>query len=328
MHSRTSSGCRFRSCSSTVRSCTSTRAVSEGGQRFRKRWLLHFIPFALVTLYLLPFYVRSGPEKLAYLDRLMGGAVPGDVVLIQNLYYPHGIAYVVLTIALLRRHRASLQDTHSFIERINLVWLRNLTIGIVAVWVIATLFHLLDVAGFATGESQSRATSIAVAILVYAIGYLGLKQPEIFHPPEKSEPLPERAPPAASDESAGYEKSGLTQAQAETYAQRLLQLMEERQLYKDSLLTLQDLADEMSISQHHLSQVINTQTGKNFYDFVNGYRAEEAMRRLRDPKSSDVTILTIALESGFNTKSSFNTFFKKYTSVTPSQYRLRVSNAA
>lgn len=303
------------------------KTVSEGGRRFRKAWLLHFIPFALVTLYLLPFYVQSGAEKIGYLARLMRDGAPRDIVVIQNLYFPHGIAYVVLTILQLKRHRAALRDTHSYVERINLVWLRNLTIGMVAVWVIATVLHLFDIAGFATGELQSRATSIAVAILVYAIGYLGLKQPEIFHPPQRPPSLAQSAPPVAGDQNSGYERSGLTQAQAAAYAQRLVQLMEDKQLYKDSLLTLQELAEEMEISEHHLSQVINTQLRKNFYDFVNGYRAEEAMKRLRDPRSSGVTILTIALESGFNTKSSFNTFFKKYTGRTPSQYRMQAEAA-
>ena len=102
---------------------------------------------------------------------------------------------------------------------------------------------------------------------------------------------------------------------------RLVALMEEKELYKNSTLTLPELAQEMNISQHYLSEVINTQLGKNFYDFVNGYRAEEVMRRMRDPKASHLTILAIALEAGFNTKSSFNTFFKKYTGLTPSQYR-------
>jgi AraC-like DNA-binding protein len=117
-------------------------------------------------------------------------------------------------------------------------------------------------------------------------------------------------------------------AQAEAYLQQLLRMMDEKQLYRNSLLTLQDLADEMGISQHHLSQVINTQLGKNFYDFINGYRVDEIKSRLRDPKLHHLTILTIAFEAGFNTKSSFNSFFKKYTGLTPSQYRTQGREAA
>ncbi|HWA39961.1 MAG TPA: helix-turn-helix domain-containing protein, partial [Gemmatimonadales bacterium] len=80
-------------------------------------------------------------------------------------------------------------------------------------------------------------------------------------------------------------------------------------------------AAETGMSPHNLSEVINTRGGKNFYDFVNTYRAEEAMRRLRDPKYANLTILAVAADSGFNSKSVFNAFFKEHTGQTPSQYR-------
>jgi AraC-like DNA-binding protein len=154
----------------------------------------------------------------------------------------------------------------------------------------------------------------------------GIKQPEIFQRPPDDTPEPVLA--TEVDEPAGYERSGLTQAQAEAHVQRLVRLLEEKQLHRNSLLTLDELAGELRVTPHHLSQVINTQLGKNFYDFVNGYRVEETKRRLRDPKSSRLTILAIALECGFNTKSSFNTVFKKHTGVTPSQYRSQGLEAA
>lgn len=306
------------------------RAVALGGHSFRRTWLLHFLPAAAVTLYLAPFFSESGAAKLAFLERLEREGPPLDVVLIQNFQYPYNITYVVLTILVLRRYHRSLRDSYSYFERINLVWLRNLTIGIVAVWALATGLHLLDLGGIETGDIESKLTPLAVSILVYAIGYLGLRQPEIFHHPPHAPPglQLESEPESAPDGGGGYEKSGLTHEQAEAHLQRLLRLMEEKQLYKNSLLTLDDLAAELRITPHHLSQVINTKLGKNFYDFVNGYRVGETMRRLRDPGSLHLTILAIALESGFNTKSSFNTFFKKYTGVTPSQYRMQGREAA
>jgi AraC-like DNA-binding protein len=99
--------------------------------------------------------------------------------------------------------------------------------------------------------------------------------------------------------------------------------MEDRALYKEPTLTVSDLAGALSVTPHNLSQVINTQFGKNFYDFVNTYRVEEAKRRLVNPKDTHLTILAIAEESGFNSKSSFNTFFRKHAGMTPSEYRKR-----
>jgi AraC-like DNA-binding protein len=304
-------------------------AVTLGGHTFRKRWLRHFIPAGLVALYFAPFYLSRGTTKIAFVEDLMRNGPPLDVVVIDNLQYPHGILYVVLTILLLRRHRAALRETHSNVEQINLLWLRNLTVGIVAVWALATVLHVMDLVGLTAGAIEPMLTPLAVSIMVYAIGYAGWRQPEIFHqvPPrvplvpdiERPQAIAAIEPLVSADQS--YEKSGLTQAQAAAHLAQLQRVMEKKQLYKNSLLTLQELADELSISPHHLSQVINTGLGKNFYDFVNGYRVEEIKRRLRDPKSAHLTILAIALDAGFNTKSSFNTFFKKHTGLTPSQYR-------
>jgi AraC-like DNA-binding protein len=309
------------------------QAVSTGGQSFRKASLLHFVPFLLVTLRLLPFYLQDGPAKLAFLQDLFRNGPPRYVAIIEHLQYPQGIIYVFLTIGVLRSHRARMRQTHSSIERINLLWLRNLTIAIAAIWALATGLHLMDLAGIGLSMEASL-TPLAVSVFVYAVGYLGLKQPEIFQQPirrdepRRETPLPVRmgatqmgTQEGVPGEGAGYEKSGLTPAQAEAGMRQLLRVMEEKQPYRNSLLTLQELADEMEISAHNLSEVINTQAGKNFYDFVNRYRVEEVMRRLRDPRYAHLTILAIAEESGFNSKSTFNAFFRRATGVTPSQYR-------
>jgi AraC-like DNA-binding protein len=334
------------------------RMASKGRRIARTRSLLHFVPFALIVVYLAPFYGQGGTEKIAFLHALLREGAPLDVALIGHLQYPHVIAYVALTVRLLKRHRARLRNTHSYMERINLLWLRNLTIGIVAVWTLATGLHLLDIAGLGSNVVEGNLTPLAVSCMVYAIGYLGLRQPEIFHPPTQersgaqafelnegaaARPLNQaisnappvlpagdlRAirPPKAQADNESYEKSGLTQAEARAHRERLIRLMEEKQPFKRNLLTLPELADELSISPHNLSEVINKQLGKNFYDFVNEYRVKEVQRRLQDLQSDHLTILAVAEESGFNSKSAFNACFKKYTGLTPSQYKARHRDA-
>lgn len=110
---------------------------------------------------------------------------------------------------------------------------------------------------------------------------------------------------------------------SERYLYKLNEYMKNNQPYFDSDLTMPGLAKILNIPPHHLSQVINNKIGKNFFDLMNEYRIEEVKRRLKSNENSNLTILGIALESGFNSKSSFNSIFRKYTGMTPSQYRLQ-----
>ena len=98
-------------------------------------------------------------------------------------------------------------------------------------------------------------------------------------------------------------------------------MMDIDKLYRDETLSLQSLAEKLSLSSHQLSQILNDNLNKNFWDFVNTYRVEEAKRLLRDPERKNRKILSIAFDVGFNTKASFNQVFKRYSGMTPSEYK-------
>ena len=100
--------------------------------------------------------------------------------------------------------------------------------------------------------------------------------------------------------------------------------MKQEQLYLDPELDLKGLAGRLDFSPHHLSQIINKGSQRNFYDFVNHYRLEAVKALLTNPDHDHRTVLTLAFETGFNSKATFNRFFKKATQQTPSQFRLRV----
>src|SRR5258706_16196939 len=98
-------------------------------------------------------------------------------------------------------------------------------------------------------------------------------------------------------------------------------MMDAERPWHESDLTLADLAARLSTTPHRLSEVLNSQVGQTFYDFVNGYRVREVQRRIAAGDASKLKILTLALDAGFASKSTFNTVFKKHTSLTPSDYR-------
>jgi AraC-like DNA-binding protein len=292
-------------------------------------------------LYFTPFILGSAEAKIEMVHSVMRDEDPFDIRLIENLKYVHGIIYVLLTIRLLRRHRSRLKDRFSSIERINLNWLRYLTIGIVFVWSVAILEWLVGL--FVPDPLQTNPfTPIAVAVFVYAIGYMGLRQPAIFgiqsvtHTASGSFIIPPapgdvgESPPAEIQQTAvsKYKKSGLSKDRADRILASLLSFMEEQKPFVRSTLTLQELSDELRISAHNLSEVINTRLGKNFFDFVNGFRVKEVQERLVDPRFNNLTILAIAQDAGFSSKSTFNTIFKKVTETTPSEYRRQFQNVS
>lgn len=147
---------------------------------------------------------------------------------------------------------------------------------------------------------------------IYWIGYNGYLYPQIFQNIEQKEVVPK---------TEKYQYSTIKTEQAESILQKVQQLMSEKKLYQNARLTLQELANQTDTTPNALSQVINDKLDKNFADFVNGYRIEDVKKKLLDKAYSHYTILAIALECGFNSKSSFNTIFKKHTLQTPSQFR-------
>jgi len=118
-----------------------------------------------------------------------------------------------------------------------------------------------------------------------------------------------------------YKSSGLTAEDADRYKNLILDYLKKNELYKDHNVTLVKLAKQLNLTAHILSQVINDQLNYNFNDFINSYRIEEAKKMLKDEAMTNFTIASIAYECGFNTLSAFNVAFKKFTRVTPSQFR-------
>jgi AraC-like DNA-binding protein len=310
-------------------------AASDRSWRFQRTTLLHFVPVAINALATSPYYVMSGTEKLAMLDRWIAGDIPVQLAILDPFKYVSGLSYSVATILYLRRHRRRVEQSYSNTERVNLVWLLFLSTAAFGIWLLATT---LKIGGVATPVRDEH-ISLAMAVLVYAIGYLGLRQPEVFRYETAEYPVPKlsaaAAPPAMPDASAGagdmeddsvprYERSGLDDLEAQRLKGRLLTLMDAERPWRDSELTLADLAARLESTPHKLSEVLNSLIGLTFYDFVNGYRVREVQRRIKAGDSRALKMLALAMDAGFASKSTFNQAFKKHTSQTPSDFRQAV----
>ena len=124
-----------------------------------------------------------------------------------------------------------------------------------------------------------------------------------------------------SDPEIKYAATKMEGHELQQCCNKVGQFMKTNRPYLDSDLTLPKLAEDLNVSTHHLSQVINEMHDKNFFNFINKYRVEEVKRKIQDPKYQNYSLLGIAYESGFNSKSAFNRVFKNITGTTPSKYR-------
>ena len=224
--------------------------------------------------------------------------------------------YCIWNLVLLQKHRERLPQIFSYQEKISLAWIQYLIYG----YLLFTILGMILVFGATTFgwfsiDSIFGVVGGVLGLLITFTGFWGLRQTAIFSD------LPISEDKKGKVQAASYQKSGLSEERAKGLAHKLLEHMEKEQVFLEEDLTLPALAQKLGISASHLSQVINQQFGQNFFDFVNSYRIKEAQKRLRDPQYGHYSVLGIALDCGFSSKSSFNRSFKKIVGMTPTQYR-------
>lgn len=120
---------------------------------------------------------------------------------------------------------------------------------------------------------------------------------------------------------AVYKNSSLTEEDRNRYMRLILKYMHKEKPYLNFDFNQMDLAARLSMSRHHLSEVLSLCFNQNFYQFINLYRVNEAQDLMKNPNYDKYKMLAIAYESGFKSKTSFNRVFKNHTGITPSEYK-------
>jgi len=279
--------------------------------RLRLRHLVHFLPVPVAfVVFAMGYY--SLPEE-AQVRMLADSHYPGVMNSVAFAIVLHGIVigYLAATLKRISRFGVELRNIFSDLSNKELAWLRNLLFAYGTAWSLSLVYCLLAHVMRVTGSHQSltiATTMVSVAVLL-PMSVLAFRQPAVFA--GIGQTLMD------TEATSGASASDLS---PEPLASRIEQLMKERQPYLYSNLTVERLARQAELSPRELSQFLNQQMGNNFYEFVNGYRIEHARQRLADPGETG-TITDIMYESGFNSKSVFNTLFRKTNGKTPSQYR-------
>lgn len=274
--------------------------------------LLHLIPLAAYAIFMsIAFYSQSHGQRL-------------DMIFSESFVYGTGyvsmefiikwirVFYVVACFVLMSKYQNLLHDTHSNVEKVHINWLKFLVIGFMVVMFsevilagakVANLFYPISLGVFSRfGLTGNYLSFFLVNLLVFtAIRHFWIFE-QVNDEPSAEKPIDEHFinPEKAEEIDATIRK---------------------RKTYMDPDITLDKLADSLGIFPRDLSMLINRHFGVNFYEFINRYRIEEAKKMLIDPKYKNTTITDVYLAVGFNSKSVFYTFFKKFEGITPSNYR-------
>ena len=281
------------------------RTLTSPKEKLETKDFLHFIPFVVVLVFLLPYYFQSGAGKLRVLSFEYIGQLDQWYYIRSALFITQFLVYLVLIALTIIKYSRNVKQQASPRDKAVLFEIRFFVIASSILWVAIIL-------RFTIQTIPNLLVPLGASLLVYAWGYLKMRRP-----------APQTLQKDEPDELSAkkYEKSLLPPQRSERYLNKLLEFMEKERPFTDGDLTIQKLADRLSIPAPHLSQTINERLSKSFPDFINSYRIEEAKKRLLDPAFKHLSILGIAEDVGFSSKSSFNAVFKKHTEMTPSEFR-------
>lgn len=221
-------------------------------------------------------------------------------------------------------YQRSIKHLFSETSRLDMNWVRWLINGYLFLIIISAGLYFLMVK-YTNQFYLLYLINIAIATpYLYGISLKGLTQPTIWQKATTSEKLLEEQMHASEElEKKNTDKTKPADNRLQEVVKKTVLVMEQEKLYQETELTLQELSDKLQFPPHVVSQAINEGMQKSFYDLVNSYRVEEAKRLLVDPKNQNYTILSVGFEAGFNSKTTFNTVFKKFTGLTPTEFRER-----
>ncbi len=265
---------------------------------------IHFLPTAMFLAVTAYYLVAYTPE--AYFELYKEGGLNLFFTAVTWSVKIINAAYIVMSYQLVRRFKQNEKRVLSFSQSPN-IYLNYFLIAVgicLFAWVLSSFnYNVLD-RYFAYVDYNT--VWVAIAIFIYVIGYYSLKQPELFR--VSMAPVPKQ------------QKNRLTSMESAILSEKLNQLMNNGKFYLRSDLTLKETAEMLQTSTNNLSWLLNNVYNTTFYDFINGFRIKEFVRKVENEEHLRHTILALSYEVGFNSKSTFNKAFKLNMNDTPSEF--------
>lgn len=273
-------------------------------------YLIHLIPFVLLFVLAIPFYILPSETKIEVFNNEGKGFEWYSIIQLSS-FLISGFSYSIASIIKIQKHKQDIQERWSNIDKKMLVWLEYLSIALGLIWVLVLFF-------------DDTVIYSGVVIFVFFIGFFGINQAPVFSyyvvmESSNRETKETIESTNESNEKIKYAKSRLEENEVCQILERLEQLMITEKPFKNSELTLNDLSQMLNIHPNQLSQVINSKTGNTFYHYINMFRVKEFLRLSSLSENKKYTFLALAYDCGFNSKTTFNKYFKIYTGKTPSE---------
>jgi AraC-like DNA-binding protein len=292
-----------------------TFALSQVTFKLSRKYLLHLIPFILSFLFLTYSAVTGAGQS--YHARMW-------LTLLKMISV---FLYTVSVIIQLRKHRKLVENIYSNTEEKNLSWVNFLSWGILMVWLISLISLLVNLSTLVPLNPSIRfLPNLSLCLFIYFMGYFGVRQTSIFvtrlDPDFVSANIEKiEHEEAGSTTERKYKKSGLNHEKADKLFTVLSEYMETKKPFLNPEISLFDLAKLLKVLPNHLSQVINVKTDQNFFDYINFYRVNKVKEYILNGRLGGHNLLGLAIDSGFNSKASFNRAFKRHTGLTPSEFK-------
>jgi len=285
------------------------KSLCEQNFKLKNTDLFHLVPFVFILLFQIAtasIVISESPETNTLLYKTFitnHGKIFWTSNLIQILLY------IVTMLRIPQIFGKKSKDQSSSIEIRNLKWLKSLLILLVLHWLFITsqaVLTTLEISNITLLSVLSLYSIVIFLVFATILVFKGLKQLQIF---------------SVMEEKPKYANSPLAGKIIKEYADDLANFMKNQKPYLASSLTLNDLSEKLSIPSWQLSQILNEHFNQNFFNYINSHRIEEAKRLLSDTNNDNRTVLEVLYEVGFNSKSTFNIAFKKYTGLTPSEFK-------
>ncbi len=277
---------------------------------YKKNWI-HFIPFfALTTLAI----IWKGGQTITTVDWFNQGVKTYVSFIDYALFIASMSGYWFLVFKKINGYQKNIAHQLSFDNAaVKLNWLKNIAWWILGAFIISGFTYALFLFKNIYPFNPIIFYHLGLLMFIFSISYYGIHQTSVREFDRK----------ARSDKKGDSE---YMDAEMESFKKYIESHMKEMKPYLNGELTLHDLAEELNTTDHKISYFLNRYLKRNFFSYINEFRVQEATERIKDSKNKNLTLLSIGYDSGFNSKSSFNSLFKKYTGLTPSEFQKKHSN--